>query len=162
MEVLPESSLNKLCDSKYSKSNAYALEDLTLRAGNPVKEAQQHISNESPLLVVNTPRCDEDSIKLKALMVLCSKLSNMVLALELSKTAQDLVIKKLQKKVKRIKRKIKARTPGITLFKIGNFRRKSLDKENVSKQGRYIKTSPVFEESNFDNIDDMVDNDRTK
>nr|GEV18811.1 xylulose kinase-1 [Tanacetum cinerariifolium] len=41
-----------------------------------------------------------------------------VLALEQSKTAQDLVIKKLQKKVKRIKRKIKARTPGMTLFKI--------------------------------------------
>nr|GEU72006.1 hypothetical protein [Tanacetum cinerariifolium] len=50
-------------------------------------------------------------------------------------TAQDLVIKKLQKKVKRIERKIKARTPGMTLFKIGNFKRKSLDKENVSKQG---------------------------
>nr|GEY21861.1 retrovirus-related Pol polyprotein from transposon TNT 1-94 [Tanacetum cinerariifolium] len=41
-----------------------------------------------------------------------------VLALEQSKTAQDLVIKKLQKKVKRIERKIMARTPGMTLFKI--------------------------------------------
>nr|GEW19337.1 ribonuclease H-like domain, Gag-pre-integrase domain protein [Tanacetum cinerariifolium] len=71
----------------------------------------------------NTPRCDEDSIKLKELMLLCSKLSNKVLALEQSKTAQDLVIKKLQKKVKRIERKIKARTPRMTLFKIGNFRR---------------------------------------
>nr|GEW92780.1 hypothetical protein [Tanacetum cinerariifolium] len=82
-----------------------------------------------------------------------------VLALEQSKTAQDLVIKKLQKKVKRIERKIKARTPGMTLFKIGNFRRKSLDKVNVSKQGRYLKTRPMFEESNFDNIDDMVNED---
>nr|GEW77156.1 hypothetical protein [Tanacetum cinerariifolium] len=82
-----------------------------------------------------------------------------VLALEQSKTAQDLVIKKLQKKVKKIKRKIKARTPGMTLFKIGNFRRKSLDKENVSKQGRYLKTMPLFKECNFDNIDDMVDED---
>nr|GEV64658.1 hypothetical protein [Tanacetum cinerariifolium] len=108
---------------------------------------------------VNTPRCDEDSNKLKELMVLCSKLSNMVLVLEQSKTAQDLVIKKLQKKVKRIERKIKARTSGMTLFKIGNFRRKSLDKENVSKHGRYLKTRPMFEESNFDNIDDMVDED---
>nr|GEU83426.1 xylulose kinase-1 [Tanacetum cinerariifolium] len=80
-----------------------------------------------------------------------------VLALEQSKTAQDLVIKKLQKKVKRIERKIKARTLGLTLFKIGNFRRKSLDKENVSKQGRYLKTRPMFEESDFDNIDDIVD-----
>nr|GEU44670.1 hypothetical protein [Tanacetum cinerariifolium] len=48
-------------------------------------------------------------------------------------TAQDLVIKKLQKKVKRIERKIKARTLRMTLFKIGNFRRKSLDKENMKK-----------------------------
>nr|GEU34152.1 hypothetical protein [Tanacetum cinerariifolium] len=32
-------------------------------------EAQQHISNELPLLRVNTPRCDEDSIELKKLMV---------------------------------------------------------------------------------------------
>nr|GEW61531.1 hypothetical protein [Tanacetum cinerariifolium] len=32
-------------------------------------EAQQHISNKPPLLEVNTPRCDEDSIKLKELMV---------------------------------------------------------------------------------------------
>nr|GEV84738.1 putative ribonuclease H-like domain-containing protein [Tanacetum cinerariifolium] len=32
-------------------------------------EAQQHISNESPLLGVNTPRCDEDIIKLMELMV---------------------------------------------------------------------------------------------
>nr|GEU31281.1 hypothetical protein [Tanacetum cinerariifolium] len=122
-------------------------------------EAQQHISNESSLLGVNTPRCDEDSIKLKELMVLCSKLSNRVFTLEQSKTAQDLVIKKLQKKVKRIERKIKARTPGMTLFKIGNFRRKSLDKENVSKQETCLKTRPKFEESNFDNIDDMADED---
>nr|GEW10911.1 putative ribonuclease H-like domain-containing protein [Tanacetum cinerariifolium] len=32
-------------------------------------EAQQHISNESPLLGVNTPRCDEDSIEIIELMV---------------------------------------------------------------------------------------------
>nr|GEW90497.1 hypothetical protein [Tanacetum cinerariifolium] len=32
-------------------------------------EAQQYISNESPLLRVNTPRCDEDSIELMELMV---------------------------------------------------------------------------------------------
>nr|GEU39355.1 putative ribonuclease H-like domain-containing protein [Tanacetum cinerariifolium] len=31
-------------------------------------EAQQHISNESPLLGVNTPRCDEDNLELMELM----------------------------------------------------------------------------------------------
>nr|GEW90745.1 hypothetical protein [Tanacetum cinerariifolium] len=66
---------------------------------------------------------------------------------------------KATKESQKIERKIKARTPGMTLFKIGNFKRKSLDKENVSKQGRYLKTVPIFEESDFDNIDDMVDED---
>nr|GFB10485.1 hypothetical protein [Tanacetum cinerariifolium] len=66
---------------------------------------------------------------------------------------------KAAKKVKRIERKIKARTLGMTLFKIGNFKRKSLDKENVSKQEMYLKTRPMVEESNFDNIDGMVDED---
>ncbi|GKC76232.1 hypothetical protein Tco_1127006 [Tanacetum coccineum] len=46
------------------------------------------------------------------------------------------------------------------LFKIGTSRRKSLDKENVSKQGRNLKTMLMFEEGDFDDdfddIDDMV------
>ncbi|GJV40373.1 hypothetical protein Tco_1418813 [Tanacetum coccineum] len=46
------------------------------------------------------------------------------------------------------------------LFKIGTSRRKSLDKENVSKQGRNLKTRSMFEEGDFDDdfndIDDMV------
>nr|GEY54089.1 hypothetical protein [Tanacetum cinerariifolium] len=47
---------------------------------------------------------------------------------------------------------------GITLFKIGTSRRQSLDKENVSKQGRNLKIRLMFEEGNIDdNIDDMVD-----
>nr|GEV14009.1 hypothetical protein [Tanacetum cinerariifolium] len=37
--------------------------------GKVLIKAQQHISNESPLLGVNTPRCDEDSIELMELMV---------------------------------------------------------------------------------------------
>ncbi|GJW29499.1 hypothetical protein Tco_0046374 [Tanacetum coccineum] len=45
-----------------------------------------------------------------------------VLALETSKTAQDLVIKKLKKKVKRLEKKQRARTIGMKLFKIeGDF-----------------------------------------
>nr|GFC67639.1 hypothetical protein [Tanacetum cinerariifolium] len=83
-----------------------------------------------------------------------------VLALEQSKTAQDLVIKKLQKRVKRLEKKQRSRTSGMNLFKIGTSRRHSLDKENVSKQGRNLKTSPMFEEDdiddNRDDIDDMV------
>ncbi|GJX37531.1 hypothetical protein Tco_0250834, partial [Tanacetum coccineum] len=59
-----------------------------------------------------------------------------VLVLEHSKTAQDLVIKKLQKRVKQVEKALMVRTPRMKLFKIGTSRRKSLDKENVSKQGR--------------------------
>nr|GFA14404.1 hypothetical protein [Tanacetum cinerariifolium] len=77
------------------------------------------------------------------------------------KTAQDLVIKKLQKKVKGLDKKQRARTLGMNRFKIGTSRRKSLDKDNVSKQGRNLKTSLMFKEGNinddFDNINDMVD-----
>ncbi|GJY18382.1 hypothetical protein Tco_0389873 [Tanacetum coccineum] len=79
-----------------------------------------------------------------------------VLALEHSKTAQDLVIKKLQKKVKRLEKALRARTPGMKLYKIGTFKRKSLDKENVSKLGRKLKTRSVFEEGDYDGDDDMV------
>ncbi|GKB47617.1 hypothetical protein Tco_0898370, partial [Tanacetum coccineum] len=45
---------------------------------------------------------------------------------------------------------------GIKLFKIGTSRRKSLDKENVSKQGRNFKTRSMFVEGDFDDTDDMV------
>ncbi|GJW79636.1 hypothetical protein Tco_0143611, partial [Tanacetum coccineum] len=80
-----------------------------------------------------------------------------VLSLETSKSAQDLVINKLKKKVKKLEKKQRARTSGMKLFKIGTSRRKSLDKENVSKQERNLKTRPMFEEGDFDDdIDDMV------
>nr|GEX35909.1 transmembrane protein 33 homolog [Tanacetum cinerariifolium] len=49
----------------------------------------------------------------------------------------------------------------MNIFKIGTSRRKSLDKENVSKQMRNFKTRPMFEEGDidddFDDINDMVD-----
>ncbi|GKD34654.1 hypothetical protein Tco_1250163 [Tanacetum coccineum] len=46
---------------------------------------------------------------------------------------------------------------GMKLFKIGTSKRKSLDKKNVSKHGKNLKTRPMFEEGDFDDdIDDMV------
>nr|GEU78861.1 hypothetical protein [Tanacetum cinerariifolium] len=68
----------------------------------------------------------------------------------------------LQKKVKRIKRKLKARTPGMMLFQIGIFKRKSFDKENVSKQGRNLNTRLMFEESDFVPMDSEVVKDNGK
>nr|GEZ76390.1 hypothetical protein [Tanacetum cinerariifolium] len=69
-------------------------------------------------------------------MNLCTQLSNRVLAFEQFKTAQDLVIKRLQKKVKRLEKKQRERTSGMKLFKLGTSKKKTLDKENVSKQWR--------------------------
>ncbi|GJU77012.1 hypothetical protein Tco_1274082 [Tanacetum coccineum] len=77
----------------------------------------------------HTPGVDEGRPNINELMAICINLSNMVLALEQSKTAQDLVIQKLKKKVKRLEKKQRARTPGMKLFKIGTSKRKSLDKD---------------------------------
>ncbi|GJU64187.1 zinc finger, CCHC-type containing protein [Tanacetum coccineum] len=80
-----------------------------------------------------------------------------VLSLEQSKTAQDLVIRKLKKKVGKLETKLRARTPGMKLFKIGTSKRKSWDEEYVSKQGRKSdKIKPMFDNSDFAELD--VDN----
>ncbi|GJY89206.1 hypothetical protein Tco_0503834 [Tanacetum coccineum] len=70
---------------------------------------------------------------------------------DLVQTAQDLVIQQLKKRVKRLEKALRARTLGMKLFKIGTSKRKGLDKENVSKQGRKSdKTKPMFNDSDFD------------
>ncbi|GJU47064.1 hypothetical protein Tco_1204330 [Tanacetum coccineum] len=63
------------------------------------------------------------------------------------------------KESKRLEKALRERTPGMKLFKIGTSRRKGLDKENVSKQGRKSdKTKPMFEDSNFAELDDTMEN----
>ncbi|GKC14197.1 hypothetical protein Tco_1010979 [Tanacetum coccineum] len=98
-------------------------------------------SNDPPLLRVNTLGSGEDNMKLNELMGICTKLSGMVLTLENIKTAQDLEIINLKKRVKKLERKKKARTPQLKrrLFKvrIESSDEKSLsDHEDASKQGR--------------------------
>ncbi|GJU31010.1 hypothetical protein Tco_1174599 [Tanacetum coccineum] len=113
--------------------------------------------HDSPLSGGHTPGSDERRPNINELMAIFTNLSNRVLALEQSKTAQDLVNRKLKKKVRKLEKKLRARTSGMKLFKIGTSIRKSLDKENVSKQGRNLKTRPMFKEGDFDDdIDDMV------
>ncbi|GJV88893.1 hypothetical protein Tco_1532831 [Tanacetum coccineum] len=115
--------------------------------------------HDSPLSRGHTPRCDKGRPNINELMAICINLSNRVLAVEQSKTAQDLVINKLQKKVKRLENTLRARTLGMKLFKIGTSRRKGLDKDNVSKQGRKSdKTKPMFKDSDFDVLDDAMEN----
>ncbi|GJW26483.1 hypothetical protein Tco_0040294 [Tanacetum coccineum] len=100
-----------------------------------------------PISGGHTPGSDEGRPYINELLSICTNFSNMVLALEQSKTAQDLVINKLQKKVKRLEKALRVRTQGMKLFKIGTSRRKGLDKENVSKQGRKSdKTKPMFKD----------------
>ncbi|GJZ10048.1 hypothetical protein Tco_0544807 [Tanacetum coccineum] len=110
-----------------------------------------------PLSGGHTLGSDGGRPNINELMAIYTNLSNMVLALEQSKTAQDLVNRNLKKKVRKLEKKQRARTSGIKLFKIGTFKRKSLDEEYVSKQGRKSdNTKPMFDDSDFAGLD--VDN----
>ncbi|GKF41930.1 hypothetical protein Tco_0125272, partial [Tanacetum coccineum] len=73
----------------------------------------------------------EDILKLKELMDCYTKLSDKVLDLETTKTAQAKEIASLKKRVKNLERKRKSKNPRMNLFKIG-------------------KQSSIFEESDFD------------
>ncbi|GJW68615.1 ribonuclease H-like domain-containing protein [Tanacetum coccineum] len=92
---------------------------------------------------VNTLGSGEDSLELiKELMETYTKLSDRLLALEESKTAQDLVIKRLKLRVKKLeKKKRKASTPQPMKKRLFRVRvessiEESLDKDDASKQGR--------------------------
>nr|GFC19427.1 hypothetical protein [Tanacetum cinerariifolium] len=61
----------------------------------------------------------EDRLKLKELMELSTKLSDRVLDLKKIKTAQVKEIADLKKRVKKLERKRRSRTPRMNLFKIG-------------------------------------------
>ncbi|GJR34873.1 hypothetical protein Tco_1210557 [Tanacetum coccineum] len=102
-------------------------------------------SNDPPLSRVNTLGSGEDSMKLQEVIDLCIKLSERVLALENIKTVQDLEITNLKKRVKKLKKKKKSRTPEVKrrLFKI---RIESSAEKSLETQGRYghdISTAEV-------------------
>ncbi|GJX60450.1 hypothetical protein Tco_0291840 [Tanacetum coccineum] len=102
---------------------------------------------------VATLKSGEDILKFKELMDFCTKLSDRVLDLEITKTAQAKEIASLKKIVNKLERKRKSKTSGMNLFKIGTSSRRSLGKEDASKQGRNLKQgkqSSIFEENDFD------------
>nr|GEU31423.1 hypothetical protein [Tanacetum cinerariifolium] len=76
---------------------------------------------------------EEDRLKLKELMKLCTKLSDRVFDLEKTKNAQAKEIANLKKKVKKLERNRRSRTPGIIFFKIGTSRKRSLGEDDASK-----------------------------
>ncbi|GKA60113.1 hypothetical protein Tco_0759426, partial [Tanacetum coccineum] len=86
----------------------------------------------------------EDRVKLNELMKLCTTLQSRVLDLETTKTAQEKEIASLKKRVKKLERKRKSKTPGMKrLFKFGRSAQvvSSEDEglgaqEDASKQGR--------------------------
>nr|GEV52666.1 DNA helicase [Tanacetum cinerariifolium] len=73
------------------------------------------------------------------LMELCTKLFDRVLDLEKTKTTQAKEIADLKKRVKKLERKRRSRTSRMNLFNIGTSRRRSLGKDDASKQGRNLK-----------------------
>ncbi|GJV98322.1 hypothetical protein Tco_1553574 [Tanacetum coccineum] len=82
---------------------------------------------------------------------------------EEAKTAQDRVITRLKLRVKRLEKKRKVRTLQPIKRRLFKGRVESsdddLDEEDASKQGRIDdKTKPMFQESEFDELDDDMDN----
>ncbi|GJR43885.1 hypothetical protein Tco_1311988 [Tanacetum coccineum] len=92
------------------------------------------------------------------LFVLCTNLSNRVLALETSKDAQAVENLKLKTRIKKLEKKCK---PNISHYKpwlrsvsILSMKKKLGKKESVSKQGRKnAKPVPTLDNSAFDNLD---------
>ncbi|GJX38593.1 retrovirus-related pol polyprotein from transposon TNT 1-94, partial [Tanacetum coccineum] len=78
------------------------------------------LSNDSLLARGNTLRSDEDSLKLKELMELCTSLQQRVLDLEKTKTTQQNEITSLKWRVKKLEQKKRSRTYGLKrLHKVG-------------------------------------------
>nr|GEY56928.1 hypothetical protein [Tanacetum cinerariifolium] len=97
-------------------------------------------SNDPHLLRVNTLRSKEDRLKLNELMKLYAKLSDRVLNLKTTKTAQAKEISRLKKRDKRLEKKKKSRTYELKrLYKVGlstrveSFDEESLGEEDASK-----------------------------
>ncbi|GKE51836.1 hypothetical protein Tco_1486992, partial [Tanacetum coccineum] len=107
-----------------------------------------------------TPGSDEGRLKLEELMAVCRNLSKYVLDLEKEKDSQAVEILKLKKR-KKLERQRKS---SISHPRRGIYRQiesfdDDLDEEDASKQGRKSdKTKPMFKDSDFDGLDDDMEN----
>ncbi|GJX62194.1 hypothetical protein Tco_0295094 [Tanacetum coccineum] len=121
-------------------------------------------SYDSPLRGVNTPRSDEDSMKLKKLMEVCTNLLQRVQDLKTTKTAQAKEITSLKNRVKKLEQRGRSRTLGLKrLYKVGTSRRvessveASLgDQEDASKQRRNIAEIDADVDISLDMADQEV------
>ncbi|GKF40436.1 hypothetical protein Tco_0120497, partial [Tanacetum coccineum] len=85
---------------------------------------------------------------------------DVVLDLEKEKDAQAVEILKLNKRVKKLKRQRKSSIshPKRRIYRQVKSSDDDLDEEDASKQGRTSdKTKPMFKDSDFDVLDDLVD-----
>ncbi|GJY32721.1 hypothetical protein Tco_0417190 [Tanacetum coccineum] len=111
------------------------------------------IPHDSPLSGGHTSDRAEGSLNLDELLVLCTNLSNMVLALETSKDAQAAEILKLKTRIQKMEKKCK---PNISHHRawLKSVQRLSMKKrlgkkESVSKQGRKnTKSKPTLDTFN--------------
>ncbi|GJR10310.1 uncharacterized mitochondrial protein-like protein [Tanacetum coccineum] len=116
--------------------------------------------HDSPLTGGYTPGSDEGRLKLKELMAKCIKLSKQVLDLKKEKDAQAVEILKLKQRVKKLERKRKSSIshPRKRIYRQVESSDDDLDEEDASKQGRISdKMKPMFKDSDFDDLDDLVD-----
>ncbi|GJX03793.1 hypothetical protein Tco_0189709 [Tanacetum coccineum] len=116
--------------------------------------------HDSPLTGGYIPGSDKGRLKLDELMAICTKLSKHVLDLEKEKDAQVVEILKLKQRVKKLERNRKSSIshPRRRIYRQVESSDDDLDEEDASKQGRTSdKTKPMFKDSDFDDLDDLVD-----
>ncbi|GKE49894.1 hypothetical protein Tco_1481152, partial [Tanacetum coccineum] len=133
----------------------------SLEGTNGNEGDQVLIPHDSPLLCGHTSDRAEGALNLQELYVLCTNLSNRVLALESIKDAQAAEISVLQSRIKKLEKKCK---PSISHHKawLKSMKRLSMKKrfgkrESVSKQGRKkskpestLDDSTVFDDQDAD------------
>nr|GEV11076.1 hypothetical protein [Tanacetum cinerariifolium] len=98
-------------------------------AGASVTTAVRPVNTAGSKSAVNYPRLTETL----GIDGLSTKLSDRVLDLQKTKTTQAKEIADLKKRVKKLERKRRSKTPGMNLFKIGTSRRRSLDYELAAR-----------------------------
>nr|GEW83967.1 hypothetical protein [Tanacetum cinerariifolium] len=130
-------------------------------------ERVSKISNDPLLVGVNTPRSEEDILKLNKSMDLCTSLQNRVLALEATKTSQAQEIDSLKRRVKKLKKKRRSITHKLKrLYKVGLSAKvessddEGLGEEDASKQGRIIDDLDADEDITLVNDQEMFDPDK--
>nr|GEX03752.1 hypothetical protein [Tanacetum cinerariifolium] len=128
----------------------------TFKSGEDSMEHQDDLTDfvpptphDLPFSRGHTPRSDEGRTNIYELMNICTQLSNRVLALKQFKAAQDLVIKRLKKKVKRLEKRQKEITPKMKLFTIVFDNTTAIEKdvnavEPVSTAGDAFNTASVI------------------